>query len=385
MSRVLLEDLQASYEAGQYQSVVFRLRMFCNDEPPAAIDLSIVVDSILRTFHPYANEHQLRDTALLILQLERQSILDRNELDKISNVINASFQNAKRKVPYCLSSTELIHELQQLHADGQYLHIIRRLHQHSLEKLPLGIDVSMAIEAVIHTFRSSSDEDDIWHATGLKWQLERQNLLNPDDSKNIFDVVGDVFTNAKGKVPSFLIHALISPHDKVVPEELIRIYSQTKAREAQFILAEWIGAFYKDKGWLVMVDNLYAQRIFSNDSIRAILENNSLNAGVRLELEERDAVISAALDFLEIPGHKIDNMNDEEKYEVESSNRTSAARILVVLNRYPDLTKESKVRIQSSGDLIVTYHCTDRMYDAFEEIPLSRYLSGGINRLIFAV
>lgn len=379
MTHRLLEDLPEWYKAGKYRKIVDRLRWFCNDELPADLDLSIVVDSILHTFDPYADERELWETALLIWQLERQGILVQNELDKISNAIGASFQNAKRKIPFCLSSTELLRELQQLHTERQYLQIVRRLHQYRLERLPSGINVSVAIEAVIHTFRSSSDEADIARATSLKWQLDRQNLLNPDESKQIFDVVGDVFTNAKGKVPSYLIHALVSPHDKVVPENLIRIYSQTKAREAQFILAEWIGAFYKEQGLLVMLDNLYAQKIFSNDSIRAILEKYSLISGVRLELNECDAVVSAALDFLEIPGHKIDNMNDEQKYEVESSNRTSAARILVVLNRYPDLTKESKVRIQSSGDLIVTYHCTDRMYDAFGEIPLSRYLSGGIN------
>ena len=379
MSHVLLEDLPELYQAGQYRRIVDRLRWFVNDKLPADIDLSIVVDSILRTFRPYVNERELWETAALIWQLERQGILDQNALGKISNIIGESFQNAKRTIQFCLSSTELIHELQQLHADGQYLQIVRRLDQYRLDRLPSGIDVSMAIEAVIHAFRSYADEDDISRATGLKGQLERQNLLSPNDSNKIFNVVGDVFMNAKGKMPSFLIHALLSPHDKVVPENLIRIYSQTRTREAQFVLATWIGAFYKEQGLLVLVDNLYAQQVIGNDSIRAILEKYPLLADVSLEPNECDAVISAVLAYLEIPSHKIDNMNDENQYEVESINRTSAARVLVALNRYPNLTKESKAKIQSGNDLIVTYHCVDRMYDAFEEVRLRRYLSGGIN------
>jgi len=379
MSHVLLEDLPELYQAGQYRRIVDRLRWFVNDKLPADIDLSIVVDSILRTFRPYVNERELWETAALIWQLERQGILDQNALGKISNIIGESFQNAKRTIPFCLSSTELIRELQQLHADGQYLQIVRRLDQYRIDRLPSGIDVSMAIEAVIHAFRSYADEDDISRATGLKGQLERQNLLSPNDSNKIFNVVGDVFMNAKGKMPSFLIHALLSPHDKVVPENLIRIYSQTRTREAQFVLATWIGAFYKEQGLLVLVDNLYAQQVIGNDRIRAILEKYPLLADVSLEPNECDAVISAVRAYLEIPSHKIDNMNDEKQYEVESINRTSAARVLVVLNRYPNLTKESKAKIQSGNDLIVTYHCVDRMYDAFEEVRLSRYLSGGIN------
>jgi hypothetical protein len=379
MSHKMLDELPDLYKTGKFGWIVQRLRMFCNDELPVDIDLSIVVNTILQTFSPYAEEHELRETALLILQLERQGILDQNDLDKISALISASFQEAKRKIPFCLSQTELIRELELLHAEGQYLQFVRRLNQHSFEKLPSGIDISMAVEAIISIFRSSSGEVAISHATGLKWQLERQNLLSPKDSDTIFEVIGDVYLNADGELPSFLIHALLSPQDKVVPENLIKVYAQAKTREAQFVLAHWMGAFYKDQGWLVLVDNLYAQRIIGSGSIRAILEKYLFPTNVSLDPDECDAVISVMLDYLETPGHKIDNMNDEEKYEVESINRTSAARVLVVLNRYSNTTKESRAKIQSRSDLIVTYYCTDRMYDAFQAIPLSQYLSGSIN------
>jgi hypothetical protein len=379
MSHVLLENLQELYEAGQYQHIVRRLRWFSIYELPADIDFSIVVDVILRTFRPYADEDEIWETAALIWQLERQGLLDQNDLNKIANIIGESFQNTKRKIPFCLSSTELIHELQQLHEEGQYLQILRRLRQYKIDKLPAGIDVSIAVEAIIRTFRSSSDEDDISRATGLKWQLENQNLLNPNDSNRIFNVVVEAFLNAKGELPSFLIHALVSPHDKVVPENLLRIYDQAKTREARFVLAEWIGAFYKERGLLVLIDNLFAQQIIGNDSIRAILAKYSLLAGVSLESDECDAIVSAALDYLETPGPRIENWDDDKKYKIDSINRTSAARILVALNRYSKTSKESQARIQGKGDVIVTYFCFDLMYDVFEEIRLSRYLSGGIN------
>lgn len=379
MSHVLLEDLPALYKAGQLRQIVQRLRWFCNDELPTDLDLTIVVDTILRLFRPSADERELWETALLIWQLERQGILNQNKLDKISSAIRKSFQNAKRQVPYCLSRTELLRELERLRAEEQYLQILRRLDQYRLDRLPSGIDVSMAVEAIIRTYSSPSDKADIERATGLKWQLERQNLLSPSDLEKIFNVLGDVYRNAQGELASLLIHALLSPQDKVVPENLIRIYTQTKTREAQFVLANWIGAFYKEQGLLVLVHNLYAQHVISNASIRTILEKHVALAGVSLESDECDAIISALLDYLIIPGHKIDHMNDEQKYEVESMNRTSAARILVVLNRYVNTSAESRARIQSRGDLIVDYLCVDHIYDAFEEVRLSRYLSGGIN------
>jgi hypothetical protein len=379
MSHMLLEELPELYKSGQFRKIVWNLRWFCNDELPADINSSIVVGAILRTFHPYAEEHELQQTAALIWQLERQGFLVQNDLDKISNAIREAFQTAKRQIPFCLSSTELIHELQQLHAEGQYLQILRRLRQYGVDKLPSGIDVSIAVEAIIRTLRSSSDEDDISRATGVRWQLERQSLLNPNDSDRVWSVIGEVYLNAKGKMPSLLIHALLSPEEKVVPENLIRIYTQANTREAQFELAHWIGAFYKEQGLLVLVDNLYAQQVIGNDGIGAILEKYPLLAGVSLEPEECDAVISAMLDYLEIPGHRIENMKEEQAYEIESINRTSAARVLVVLNRYPDLTDKSRVRLQRCNSLIVTHHCVDRMYDVFEAIPLRRYLSGDIN------
>jgi len=379
MSNVLIRDLQKLHEDGQYRQIVQNLRWFRNEELPAGIDISIVVEAILRTFRPSSNEDEIWQAAGLIWQLERQGLLNQNDLDKISNIIGEAFQNAKRKIPFCLDSAELIRELQQLHEEGQYLQILRRLRQYKFDKLPVGIDVSMAVEAIIRTFRSSSDEDDLSRATGLKWQLERQELLDPNDSDRIFNVVSEAFVNAKGEIPSFLLHALVFPHDKVVPENLIRIYARAKTRGAQFVLADWIGAFYKEKGLLVLVDNLYAQQIIRNDSIRAILEKHSLLAGVSLEPDECDALISAILDFLEISGPKIDNSDDEIKFKVDISNRTNAARILVVLNGYSNTSKASRAKIRRKGNLIVTYHCVDRMYDCFMDVRLSRYLSGGIN------
>lgn len=129
---------------------------------------------------------------------------------------------------------------------------------------------------------------------------------------------------------------------------------------------------------LALVDYLYSQGS-GDSSIRAILEKYSLFTDVMLEPAECDAIASIVLDFLATAGPKIDNADDEWRLKVDIITRERAARILVVLDRYPTTSKEAKASIRSNRNLIVTYHCTDRMSDAFQETLLGQYLSGNIN------
>lgn len=270
----------------------------------------------------------------------------------------------------------LIREIQKKYEDGQYLQIVQRLLE--FDELPSGVNVSIAVEAIANTFLSSSPRG-IEQADTLMCGLKLKGYLNRSSMEKIFDAVGDAILNTKGEIPFFLISGLMSSYDQRTPENLIRLYSRAETREAKSELADIIGSFYKKKGLLALVDNLYSQQIIGNDSISALLKKHSLLADISLKPDECDVIISVMLDFLETSGPKIDSSDDEIKFKVDIINRTSAARILVVLNKYPKTSKESRARIRSMGDMIVTYRCADRMYDAFVEIPLSRYLSGNIN------
>jgi hypothetical protein len=271
---------------------------------------------------------------------------------------------------------DLNREIQKYYEEGQYLQIVQRLYK--FDELPEGINVPFVIEAITNTFRTSSSPEEIFQADVVMARLEHQGYLNRSDLDAIFNAIGDVIVDAKGEIPFYLDGALMGSHDESAPENLIRLYARAKTREARAVLAGWIGSFYKEQGLLVLVDSLYSQKIIGNDYIRAILGKYSLLEDLDLKSDECDAIISTVLNYLETPGPRIENSDDEKKFEIDSINRTSAARILVVLNGYPKTSKESRARIQSKGDLIVTYHCADRMYDAFVEIPLSRYLSGNI-------
>lgn len=170
-----------------------------------------------------------------------------------------------------------------------------------------------------------------------------------------------------------LVHAV-----RKKPEELIRFYAQAKTPEEKSEIVGWIGGYYKEKGLLALVDYLYSQGI-GDSSIQAILKKYSLFDDIILELVECDAIISIVLEYLGTPSPKIDNADDEWRLKVDIITRESAARVLVVLDRYPNTSNEARASIRNHGNLIVTYHCTDRMSDTFQETPLSRYLSGNIN------
>lgn len=272
-------------------------------------------------------------------------------------------------------SKELIRELQKLYEDGQYLQIVRRLYRYDPDEIPEDINIPRVTEAITHTFHTSSNQEEIFQADVVLARLKHRGYLNQDSLIKIFEEVSDAFLNARGNKPFFLDGVLFTLRDESWSENLIRLYIRASTREAKVALVSWIGSFYKEQALLVLVDSLYWQKIISNDSIREILEKYSLLAHINFEQDECDAIISAVVSYLEIPGPKIEDSDDEKKYEIESINRTSAARILVVLNGYSKTSEQSRARIRSKGNVIVTYHCADRMYDAFVEIPLSRYLS----------
>jgi hypothetical protein len=276
-----------------------------------------------------------------------------------------------------LVDNDLNREIQKYYEEGQYLQIVQRLVK--FDVLPADLDVPVVVEAILQAFRTSANTDDIRQATILMKQLKREGHLNKTSLDKLFNAFGDIFLSTKGEKIFYLESALMGFCDENASENLIKLYARAKTREAKVVLTRWIGSFYKEKGLLVLVDNLYSQKIIGNDCIHAILEKYSLLEDLDLKLDECDAIVSAVLDYLETPGPRIENSDDEKKYEIDSINRTSAARILVVLNRSPRTSKESRARIQSMGDLIVTYRCADRMVDGFVDIPLSRYLFGNIN------
>ncbi len=245
--------------------------------------------------------------------------------------------------------------------------------------LPADLDVSVVVEATLQTFRVSSDSGDIRQVTILMKQLKREGHLNQPALDKLFDTFGDIFLSTKGEKIFHLESALMGFCDENAAEKLIKLYARAETWEPKVVLASWIGSFYKVKGLLVLVDSLYSHKLIANGSIQAILEKYSLLEELDLKSEECEAIVSAVLGYLENPGPRIDNPHDEKKFRIDSMNRTSAARILVVLEDYPKTSKESRTRVQSKGDLIVTYRCADRMIDDFVEIPLSRFLSGGIN------
>jgi hypothetical protein len=275
-------------------------------------------------------------------------------------------------------SSELIRKLQNLYEGGQYLQIMLMLYKCDFDEIPKHINIPIVTEAITHTFHTSSNQEELFQATVVLARFKNKGYLHQDSLNNVFDAFSEAFLKAKGDKTFFLEGALLTLRDESWSENLRKLYTQAKTREAKVVLASWIGSSYKEQGLLILVDNLYTQNIISNDSIRAILKNHSLLEEINLKSGECDAIISALLDYLEIPGPVIDTPQDEKKYDLENRNRTSAARILVFLNQYPKTSYKSKTRIQGKGDLIVTYHCADRMHDAFVQIPLSRYLSGNI-------
>lgn len=272
---------------------------------------------------------------------------------------------------------DLLREIQELYEDGQYLQIVQRLRQFKFDKLPAGINISIVVEAIIRSFESSN-QDEIGQATGLMIQLEHAEFLNRNDLDKIFNAVSESFLNAQGKTLSLLVDPLMFSRDKSAPEALLKLYSRATTQVAKVVLADNIGAFYKEQGLLVLVDNLYSQQLIGNDNIHAIFKKHSLVADVSLEPDECDSIISGLLEFLEVPGPEINSSDAEEKFKIDIINRVSAARILVVLSGYPNTSEESRAKIQGKSNLIVTSHCVDRMSDAFEDIRLSRYLSGNI-------
>lgn len=273
---------------------------------------------------------------------------------------------------------DLIHEIHKLHEDGQYFQIVQRLRMYKLDKIPAGINVSFVVEAIVQTFRSSSNEDDIWQTIVLIKQLKHEGHLNTIEIEELFNAVGEAILNTKGDIPFFLISGLLGTYDQRAPEKLISLYARANTREAKIELTDFIGSFCNERSLFVLVDNLYSQQIVGGNHIHTILKQHSLLAENNLEPDECDAIISAVLNYLESPGHRIENSDDEKKYEIERKNRTSAARILMVLNGYPKISKETRARIQSKGNLIVTYHCADRMHDYFVEMTINDYLSGRI-------
>ena len=273
---------------------------------------------------------------------------------------------------------DLNREIQKYYDNGQYLQILQKLYNYEFDELPESINIPIVVEAIINTVRTSSNPDEIFQADVMMFRLKHKGHLNRSDLDELFDAIGDVIVDAEGQKPFWLDGALMGSRDENAPERLIRLYTRSRTREAKAVLASWIGSFYKAAGLLVLVDNLYSQNIIGNDNIRAILEKHTLFEDISLEPDDCDVLVSAVLDFLAIPGPLIGTPEDEKKYAIESINRTSGARILVFLNEYLKTSKESKARIQSKKNLIVTYHCADRMHDDFVEIPLSRYLSGEI-------
>ncbi len=272
---------------------------------------------------------------------------------------------------------ELIREVQQYYEAGEYLQIVLRLVK--FDVLPAGLDVAVVIEAILQTFRASSDTDDIRRASILLDQLEDEGHLNKPGLDKLFHDFGDIFLSTEGEKIFHLESVLMGFCDEDAAEKLIKLYARAKTREQKVVLARWIGSSFKEMGLLVLVDNLYSQKLIGNGSIRAILEKYSLLEVQDLKSEECEAIVSAVLGYLGTPGPRIENMADEKKYKIDDINRTCAARILVVLNRFPKLSKISRLKIQIKRYLIVTYHCVDRMHDIFEAIRLGRYLSGGIN------
>ena len=159
------------------------------------------------------------------------------------------------------------------------------------------------------------------------------------------------------------------------PEEVLRSYTQAKTREEKADMVGWIGGHYKEKGLLTLVDYLYSERI-GDARIREILKKYSLFDEVVLEMAECDSIVAVVLSYLETPCPYINDFDEELKYWIDNIVRESAARVLVVLNRYPNTSEEAKTRIRQSADLTVMYLCPDRMSGGFDPIPLSRYLSG---------
>jgi hypothetical protein len=368
----LAREIQQLHKKGRYLQIVRRLSWHSYDQLPQDMDTSIVMKAIIRTLRSAAEEEDIEKAARLVWQLELQGLLTRNDVEQIRQAVGEDLPKAKDLTPFFLGSIGVNHELQKFHEEGQYLQIVQRLY--TLHELPAGIDVPIVLEALLHMFHSSSKEEELWQADVVTVILEKH--LTRNDLDRIFDAVGKAILNTQGEIPLPLSSALISSYNEEAPEHLIGIYVRAKTPEAKIELASEIGSACKEKGLLVLVENLYSQQLIGNDSIRAILEKHSLLSDVHLEPQECEAIISAVLDFLKIPGPRIGTPEEEKKFEKVSINRTSAARILVVLHAYPNTPEGSRAKIHTEADLLVIYFCTDRMYDVFEAIPLSSYLSG---------
>src|SRR5688572_1581773 len=107
-------------------------------------------------------------------------------------------------------SNELILELQKLHEEGQYLQIVQRLYKYEFDELPGDINVPIVIEAITHSFHTSSNQDEIFQADVLLARLKHKGYLNQDSLNKIFDAVGEAFLNARGEKPFFLDGVLYS-------------------------------------------------------------------------------------------------------------------------------------------------------------------------------
>lgn len=203
--------------------------------------------------------------------------------------------------------------------------------------------------------------------------------LNRNDLDR-FNAACKAILNTKGEIPLSLRNEFLASYGGRA-SELIKFYAQAETQETKNYFAGWIGSFCKKKGLIALVDNLYSQQIIDDGGIRTLLKKYPLFADVCLEPAECDAIISVMLDFLDTPCPEIDSLDDEIKFEVDQDNRTSAARILVVLAGYSNTSSKSRARIQSKGDLIVRYVLADASFQNGFYLPktLNDYLADRID------
>jgi hypothetical protein len=202
--------------------------------------------------------------------------------------------------------------------------------------------------------------------------------LSEDSLDNKLNAAYEEILDKNGEVDDVLLNDFALNQSHRQPERLISLYTQIKSRKVKHVIAVCIGSFHKRKGLLLLVDNLYSQQIISNASIHTILKKYPLFADVNLESSECDAIISLVLDFLDIACPEVNNFFDASKFRDDLENREMAARILVVLNEYPNTGETSKMMIQNKGGLVVTYELFDAATanGIYAPVTLNDYLSG---------